>query len=317
MRALRSPRLPRAPKRAELAELWGALVRASQNLREVRLLASLATVVLAITLAVVGLVTGLAVQAGRIAAAATPPDQINLYLTKPVTGAERAHLLSAIEDVKSVAATRYLGPEDALEELASGMPEARGWIGALGENPLPATVVATVRRDGDRRALDPGTVVSELAAIPGVAEVQTASEGVSHVVPVLLSVRWTAGVVSMALIAAMLFVVVASFRLTLEPRREEIEILRLNGATERWIRAPLWIEGALLGAVAGTVSAAVAWTCATRLGSLDVPAVITGQTGTLVLDVVPVGVCIGLAVVGPLLGSAGAALATRWALGPG
>jgi hypothetical protein len=116
--------------------------------------------------------------------------------------------------------------------------------------------------------------------VTGVTEVQTAGETVGHVIPVLHSIRWTASGVAVMLVTAMLFVVVATFRLTLEPRREEIEILRLHGATERWVRAPLWIEGGLLGATTGLVSAALAWGVRGEArGPVAIPALVSGRVG--------------------------------------
>ncbi|MBK7972182.1 MAG: hypothetical protein IPK07_02440 [Deltaproteobacteria bacterium] len=305
----------RLPTRDDLLEAGRAVVRAVRSIGESPLLTVLATLILSLTLTVVGVLSAVAVLAARLAATATPPDQINVYLAKPVAGVERTRTVAAIEHVDGIEEARYIGPEDALEELAATMPEVRGWISALGENPLPAAVVATVRPGFDLSSSGDGSVVGTLMGVTGVTEVQTAGETVGHVIPVLHSIRWTASGVAVMLVTAMLFVVVATFRLTLEPRREEIEILRLHGATERWVRAPLWIEGGLLGATTGLVSAALAWGCGAKLGPVAIPALVSGRVGGLALELVPISVCVGLSILGPVLGAAGAAVATRWGLG--
>lgn len=296
-------------------ELARAARRAGENLRQAMPLAALAGVILSLTLAVVGAVAAIAAQAGRLASSATPPEQVNLYLAAPLVGAARSQMLAAVEQMEGVERARYVGPEDALEELAAELPDVRSWIGALGENPLPATVVATVRSGLDPASPGAGSLTAAFAKLPDVTEVQVAAEAVSRVVPVLRSIRWTSAGVAAALVTAMLFVVVATFRLMLEPRRAEIEILRLNGATERWIRAPLWIEGALLGVVAGTASAALVGWWGASLGRIEIPAFVTGRADALALELVPGGVWLALVFLGPLLGVAGAAVATRWGLG--
>jgi cell division transport system permease protein len=131
----------------------------------------------------------------------------------------------------------------------------------------------------------------------------------------LRRVRWSATSLAVALLSTVAFVVVATMRLALESRKEEIEIFRLAGATERWIRAPFWIEGAALGAVAGAVAWLAAAAIGSRTGTFDLPPLIAGNAGGSSMEFVPSIARSALLFVGPVLGGGGAWIATRWALG--
>src|SRR5262249_4624134 len=117
--------------------------------------------------------------------------------------------------------------------------------------------------------------------------------------------------VAMALLCAgCLYLVFTSVRLTVLARRDELEILKLCGATDRFVRAPLWIEGAATGLLGGAIGVgallAVHRAAAPRLETL-----LRGVLGRGELRFAPIGQ-VALALAGcAVIGLLGAHFAAR------
>lgn len=293
-------------------EAAGAFRRALRNLVQDPLLSAVSCGILAATLLVLGTLVVVIIQSSRLAAAIAPSDEANVYLAAPLAPRDRKAMLARIEALAGVDATRYVGPEEALDELAHDVPQWREWIQELGQNPLPATIVVTL---ADSRGATIEPTLAALRALDGVVEVQAPGSFATSLLRFLRAARWSAVGLGAALLAALLFIVVATLRLALHARASEIEILRYAGATERWVRLPLWIEGALLGAVAGLLAWGLATGVASGMGAIELPPLLTGPSLETSIELVPLGARLSLLVLGPLVGGAGAAVAVRWGLG--
>src|SRR5690606_23600527 len=117
------------------------------------------------------------------------------------------------------------------------------------ENPLPDTLHV--------RLYDPAltqTVRFRLEQLPGVTDVDDASQAVDTFLAVYDALRVGGSILVVVLLSAALFAIVNSIRAAITARRDEIDVMRLVGASRRFIRAPFLIEGVLLGLISATVS---------------------------------------------------------------
>jgi cell division transport system permease protein len=159
--------------------------------------------------------------------------------------------LGAMPEVRSV---EYISKEEALrryreERTAQGQDDLTGF---LAENPLPASLEVKLRRPDDYR-----TVASFLEVDPAVAKVQNIEDTTDRLVSITNFLR-TFGVLLLAVIGAIvLFIVINTIRLAVLGRAEEIEVMRLVGASDAFIRWPFVFEGALVGLLGAAISLGV------------------------------------------------------------
>ena len=159
--------------------------------------------------------------------------------------------LGAMPEVKSV---EYVSKEQALknyrdQRAAQGQQDLTGY---LPENPLPASLEVKLRRPEDYQA-----VAGFLEVDPAVAKVQNIKDTTDRLVSITTFLR-TFGVVLLGVIGAIvLFIVINTIRLAVLGRAEEIEVMRLVGASDAFIRWPFVFEGALVGLLGAAITLGV------------------------------------------------------------
>ncbi|MDR7443005.1 MAG: permease-like cell division protein FtsX [Armatimonadota bacterium] len=119
-------------------------------------------------------------------------------------------------------------------------------------NPLPDTLEVYPSRPGDLPR-----IVRALRSVPGVEEVVHGGDVVDRVLAASRLVRWAGGGATAVLGVVAVVVIMNTLRLAIHARRPEIEIMRLVGATEGFIRAPFLVEGILHGGVAALLALGV------------------------------------------------------------
>ena len=153
----------------------------------------------------------------------------------------------ALRADRRIARVRFLPREEALKELSAvqGLPEV---IAALGRNPLPDAFVITARGEELER------LSSEIAALPGVAHVQADAAWARRLAALAATGRLAIWLLSALLGAGLVAVTFNTIRLQILTQREEIEVAKLIGATDAFIRRPFYYLGLLQGAAGGLVA---------------------------------------------------------------
>ncbi len=185
------------------------------------------------------------------------------------------------------------------EEALRRLEQALGGV-ELGEvvrrNPLPHTLEVRPRTGQDLLAL-----ARALRGVPGVVEVADGQDATGRVLALTRLVRAAGAAVTLSLAAVATVVSTNALRLTVLARRRELEIMRLVGATEWFVRWPFLVEGTVQGLVAATGAAAF-WVAfyAWSAGKLQeawpfLPLVVPGQVAVpLAASLFGAGVCVGL-----------------------
>jgi cell division transport system permease protein len=176
--------------------------------------------------------------------------QISVFMKPEARREDASPLGAALRRDARVREARFVPREQALEQLKSmeGLAELAA---ALERNPLPDAYVVTAR--------DPATVETlahDLRRLPGVGSVQ-ADAVWAHRLALLARIAWlivwlVAGLLALGLAA----VTFNTIRLQILTRREEIEVSKLLGATDAFIRRPYYYLGALQGVVGGALALA-------------------------------------------------------------
>ena len=147
-----------------------------------------------------------------------------------------------------------------LVTAAEGLAEFRRWSGlgaaldALTENPLPAAVVVRPRvaaQSGDPAAV--GALADALRTLPGVDQVQLDTDWVRRFTAILDALGRALAVVALLLGLAVLLVVGNTIRLDIDARRAEIEVIKLVGGSDGFVRRPFLYGGFWYGLGGGVV----------------------------------------------------------------
>jgi len=176
--------------------------------------------------------------------------QISLYLKLDAGARAGEALRDQIKALPGVADAEYVSREQALNEFQqqSGLGEA---LRELPDNPLPGVVVVTPN-EVDKPALE--ALRQRLAELPHVELAQLDLVWVERLAAILkLGDRFVFGL-TVLLVSALLLVIGNTIRLHIENRRTEIEVIKLVGGTDSYVRRPFLYMGALYGFGAGILS---------------------------------------------------------------
>ncbi len=166
---------------------------------------------------------------------------------------------AVIENIKKellqypVSITDFISKDDALKSLRKQLGEKAGLLDGLGENPLPASLEIVLSRDVSGDSL-PYELKTRLERINGVGEVQYSQEWVERFQAIMGAVKIIGLVFGGLLFLAALFIITNTVKLTIYSRKDEIEILKLVGATNRFVKIPFLIEGSIQGFLGGSVA---------------------------------------------------------------
>ena len=181
--------------------------------------------------------------------------QVNVYLT-PRAGAEDVKRVQErlTQDTKYVGDVQYVSKAQAYAEQKKKYPEY--YDALLGANPLPDTFRVTPDKPDDALklvdALSPRTASGERASVdPAIASVKNKKDDTQRILFITKIIKWGVGVLAVLLVLASALLIANTIRLSLYARRREVEVMKLVGATDWFIRWPFVFEGILLGTLGG------------------------------------------------------------------
>ena len=211
-------------------------------------------------------------------------------------------LAAQVSAMPVVLAVDYVSRDEALQRFrdARAAQGEEDFTRFLESNPLHASLEVRLKDPRSYQA-----VVEALRADPTVQRVKNIEDLVDRVVAVTSFMR-TAGAIVLAVIGLIvLFIVVNTIRLAVVSRAEEIEIMRLVGASDAFIRWPFVFEGALVGLFGAAIALACLGAAAEPLGRFmyDFFRILPIHVGALARDValVVAGAGVGLGVLGAWL----------------
>lgn len=209
-----------------------------------------AVAMIAISLLIVGTFLLVAENLGRAAAQWQGRSRIVIYLEPTATPQEAQAVDAFLAARPELAKRRFVSREEALARFKSYFANLSEVVGQLDDNPFPPSYEVEV---DPRLAQSRGLVnnIALLRAMGGVEQVQYDWEWLTRLRR-LVNVINIIGLVTGGILGiAACFTIANVIRLTMLLYREEIEIMRLVGATERIIRGPFLLEGFLQGTIGG------------------------------------------------------------------
>jgi cell division transport system permease protein len=179
--------------------------------------------------------------------------QISLFLALDVQERDIAELHRRLEANEAIDGVEFVARDRALEQLkrSSGLADV---IGSLERNPLPDAFIVSPGQ-ATPAALD--ALRGELAKLPGVEQAQLDSAWAYKLEALLGFGRIVVLILASLLSLALVAVTFNTIRLQILTQRDEIEVSRLIGATDGFIRRPFLYFGALQGLFGGLTAWAI------------------------------------------------------------
>lgn len=247
----------------------------------------------------------------RLLAAWAGEVPVSVYLAP---GADLEAARRAVAALAPAARVEAVTPAEAMRRLRSSLGEQGRVLDGLGDDVLPASVEVHVPGSSLATAR---TLAASLREVPGAALVDDGAGWLARLETLLARGR-VVGLLVLALVGVATAILVSNtLRLAVYARRDEIEIMKLVGATDGYVGAPILLEGILQGlAGAGLAVAALggaAWALVPRLrDALPIASRLTPA------DVLPGRLVAALLLGGTALGLLASALSLRRFLrGPG
>lgn len=221
-------------------------------------------------------------------------QQIHLEVfVDPSLNEEEIHRLEAeIRRLPLVESVTYISPREALQNFQRDF--GGDLVSLLEENPLPPSL-QVILAAGYRQIDQIDALVDKVKSLPAVDDVLY-QEKLAR----LINRYFLVAVVGVLGLGATIFFVSTllifnTIRLTIHSRQSIIEIMRLVGATDRFVKAPFMIEGILQGLIGGLLAAVLIWLGADLVRS----------SGLIADLIVPSGYFVFLLLTGVLLGFVG------------
>jgi cell division transport system permease protein len=144
----------------------------------------------------------------------------------------------------------FISKDEALRDLKGQLGEKAGLLDGLEVNPLPASLEIVLVGDAEGESLA-YELKARLERIRNVDEVYYSQEWIKRFQAVVRAVKIIGLVLGGLLFLAALFIITNTIRLTIYSRKDEIEILKLVGATNSFVKTPFLIEGSIQGFLGG------------------------------------------------------------------
>lgn len=211
-------------------------------------LASVGTV--AVSLMIVGISLITVMNTNYLAARLESNVEIIVFLKTNVGDDQALALKTQIEAIPGVAKTQFVTKDQAMMEFRQQLGDQQNMVDALGgNNPLPNLykVTTVAPQDVDK-------VANKLQALP---ETEKVDYGKGVVEKLFAITKWVrlVGVSFIILLAlAAVFLIATTIRLTVFARRREIQIMKILGATNWFIRWPFLMEGMVIGFIGALIA---------------------------------------------------------------
>jgi len=205
----------------------------------------------AVTLFILGLAIALSLNIQNVSLNIENQLQVNADVSDSVTAKQLPALAKELAHLPGVRSITFISKADALEKMKKILQGNASMFNGLG-NPLPNEYVL--------QATNP-ELTSGLAKlvqhVKGIQNVQYGQSFIGKLLAVTAAVRDGAIVLIGLLLVMGIFLISNTIKITIFARRREIEIMKLVGATDGFIRGPFFVEGTLMGLFGAAIPAFV------------------------------------------------------------
>ncbi len=191
--------------------------------------------------------------------------ELEVFINDDASRAEVAELGNMIRDIRHVESTEFVSKAEALRILKRRLGDKSGDHRGPAREPAAALVPDQARRSAERRRREeqprsPSGSNGEARPIsPAIQEVENREDDAQKILSATSTIKILLASLAGLLVLASVLLVANTIRLSIFARRREVEVMRLVGATNWFIRWPFVIEGLLVGFLGGVMAVALLW----------------------------------------------------------
>jgi len=178
---------------------------------------------------------------------------MSIYLEDNLSTESKNRINEVLMGLEGAEITDFISKDRAMINLKESLGLQAGLLGGLKQNPLPASFEIEFN-DVSQYDIDPLKIKLSLEEMEGVDEVQYSAQLMDKFEGIIYVLRISGFIIGGLLCIAVLFITTNTIKLTIYSRRDEIEIYKLVGASDWFVRIPFLIEGAIQGIAGGVVS---------------------------------------------------------------
>ncbi len=242
---------------------WRIIKSGFKNLFRNAWLSIAATAIMVITLVIVSVFAFSALFLKNQLEVIREKIDLTVFLVDKAQPEDVTKLQNDIQGLENVKGVRYVSKADALERLRTSSKDGEQLARTAEEigNPLPASIEVKTKSldnldglDAKIRSLPQANLIAQTSLQDNnvrkqvVENINKISQGVSRI----------GSIVSVAFLIVSLLIIFNTIRMAIFTRREEIDIMKLVGATKWFIRGPFLVEGAVYGVIGATIAIAIA-----------------------------------------------------------
>lgn len=242
--------------------LWRMFKTGFRNLFRNAWLSIAATAIMVVTLVIVAFFAFSALFLQNQLAAVREKIDLTIFLKDEATPDQVKQLQANIQTIENVKEVKYVSKTDALERLRASSKDGEQLAKTATEigNPLPASLEVRTETLDNLDALNTQIKADSAAAIVASTsndDSDVRRKVVDRIVSISQGVSRVGTVISVSFLLISLMIIFNTIRMAIFTRREEIEIMKLVGATNWYIRGPFLIEGAMYGIIGATIAMAI------------------------------------------------------------
>lgn len=179
--------------------------------------------------------------------------QIIVYLTDGLREKEIEEIRLTLVNMPQVDKVRFVSREAAMAVLKEHLGDQNQILEGFTDDILPPSFEIQLE-SGYRNAEEIRQVVSRLKNTDGISDTQYGQQWIDRFSVLMDIYRLSTFLLGLLLSVAIAFIVSNAIRLSIYSRREELEIMKLVGATPGFIKIPFYIEGGLQGIIGSSIS---------------------------------------------------------------
>lgn len=222
--------------------------KALAGMRNALLVNLLAVVTIAVSLTLLGVFFVVIINATSLTERLGSRLEVVAYLKDNVSGELLTGLEENIKSFPEVREIAYISKEEALASLKKGLADDPSVLDGIEGNPLPASLVIRLKDDFQNSG-GIKSVTRKLRGISSVEDLQYGGELLERFSVLISVIKFGGAALGLGLILSTLLIVSNTIKLTIQTRMDEVEVMRLVGATPLFIKTPFFIEGGILGLI--------------------------------------------------------------------
>ena len=179
---------------------------------------------------------------------------VDVYMKNSASSGDESRVQRKLMSVPHVRSVQFESKAQAYQQQSKQDPAA---YALLGTNPLPDTFHVVPDNPANVLAINAALTPGGSSLDPSIQTVSNKKSYTKKALALTSAVRWGGLAFALLLTIASILLIANTIRLSLYARRREVEVMKLVGATDWFIRWPFVIEGVIVGATGGVIAIVV------------------------------------------------------------